>query len=127
MSEPTTGDLQNGISFIKRAETIIAAVITAILFWVGTSVSDMRLQITGLEKDIQYIKSVQDNEVAAIKKDIASLQYNMSTVWPRLRNTQADVKILWREVDKIMKGSLGAPATGTFIDQGDNSHKGTTQ
>lgn len=122
MSEPTHGDLQNGISFIKRAETIIAAVVTAILFWVGTSVSDMRIQMAGMERDLQHIRTVQETEVASIRKEVDSLKYNLSTVWPRLRNTQADVKVLWREVERMAKGSIGTPATGTFVDPGNKSN-----
>lgn len=119
MSGVTNGDLQNGISFIKRAETIIAAIITAILFWVGTSVSDMRIQIAGMEKDLQHIRTVQETEVDAIRQEVATLKYNLSTVWPRLRNTQSDVKVLWREVERMSKSSIGTPATGSFADPGD--------
>lgn len=122
MTGVTNGDLQNGISFIKRAETIIAAVITAILFWVGTSVSDMRIQIAGMERDLQHIRTVQETEVDAIRQEVATLKYNLSTVWPRLRNTQSDVKVLWREVERMSKNSIGTPSTGTFIDPGDKSN-----
>lgn len=121
MSVPE-GDIRNGISFIKRAETVIAAVITAAIFWVGNSVSDMRIQITGMERDLQHIKSVQTTEVEDLRNEINSLRYNMSTIWPRLRNTQADVQIMWRELDRLTKGQLGKPQTGTFIDPGEKAN-----
>lgn len=114
----TNSDINDGISVIKRIETLAWGIVTAVMLWIGNSVSDLRIQMTGMERDVAHIKNAQATEIDNLERHIAEIDYNLSTVWPRLRNTQADVKVLWRVVEELAKKDIGEPATGTFTDQG---------
>ncbi|MCA9333433.1 hypothetical protein KC963_00105 [Candidatus Saccharibacteria bacterium] len=104
MSGVTNGDLQSGINSIKHIEKIAWALLLAALLWVGSSINGLQIQVAGIERDLQYIKSTQTQELKNLQAEVLENRATNKVLEARIRIMETEIAIL-------TKGKKDAPSS----------------
>lgn len=94
MSGVTNGELQSGINSIKHIEKVAWGLVLAALLWVGSSVNGLQIQVAGIERDLQYIKSTQNQELNSLQAEMVENRAAIRVVEARLRVAETDLAII---------------------------------
>lgn len=104
MTQVTNGELQNGINSIKHLEKVAWGLLLAALLWVGSSINGLQIQVAGIERDLQYIKSTQTQELKNLQAEVLENRATNKVLEARLRVLETELAIL-------TKGKKDAPSS----------------
>lgn len=98
MSDPEED--QSTMKFLRNAETLLVAVILAIILWVGQTTYSNSLALTKLATQVEILVTVQTSEIQDLRNDIGRIDQHLNTIWPRLREFKERIQMLESESGK---------------------------
>lgn len=82
------------LGFLKNAETLLVAVILAIILWVGQTTYSNSLVLTKLTEKVDHLVNSQSKELSQLQRGLERHGELFDTIWPRLREMKERIQHL---------------------------------